>query len=61
MLYAAILDEIEAIGYQAHSKRAHTSGLRKLSLLPAIFFQVFSPPRDRRVMETDRIFPKLTN
>ena len=36
LLYRAILDEIERIDYQVHLKRAHTSGLKKLAMLPKI-------------------------
>jgi 15-cis-phytoene synthase len=52
LLYAAILDEIEANGFQVYTKRAHTSGLRKLSLLPGIFLQVFSLPRHGQLLES---------
>lgn len=37
LLYRAILDEIERIDYQVHLRRAHTSGLKKLAMLPKIF------------------------
>lgn len=40
LLYAAILDEIERIGYQVHTRRAHTSTWRKIRLLPAILMQI---------------------
>lgn len=40
LLYRAILDEIEALDYQVHRQRAHTSGLQKLLKLPAIFWTV---------------------
>jgi phytoene synthase len=40
LLYRAILDQIEAIGWRVHTQRASTSGSRKLSLLPGILWQV---------------------
>lgn len=42
LLYQAILDEIEAIQYQVYRLRAHTSGLKKLSLLPHIAYTVLT-------------------
>ena len=44
MLYATILDEIEAIHYQVYQIRAHTSTWRKIQMLPAIIFHVLSLP-----------------
>jgi 15-cis-phytoene synthase len=46
LLYRAILDEIEAIGYRVQQRRAHTSGGKKLALLPKILLTVLSlhPP-----------------
>jgi 15-cis-phytoene synthase len=46
LLYRAILDEIEAIQYRVYQVRAHTSGLKKLALLPGIIKTVLSlqPP-----------------
>jgi phytoene synthase len=45
-LYCAILDEIEAICYAVYRQRAHTSGARKLAMLPGILATVLSlhPP-----------------
>jgi 15-cis-phytoene synthase len=40
LLYKKILDEIEAIDYQVYSKRAHTTSLQKIKLLPGIIFRV---------------------
>ncbi len=40
LLYRAILDQIEAIGYRVHTQRASTSGRQKLLLLPQILWQV---------------------
>ncbi|GAP07332.1 phytoene/squalene synthetase [Anaerolinea thermolimosa] len=40
LLYRAILDEIEAIHYQVHEKRAHTSAWKKISMLPKILYCV---------------------
>ncbi len=37
MLYRAILDDIEAHDYDTFSRRAHVSGLRKLSILPGMW------------------------
>jgi 15-cis-phytoene synthase len=37
LLYRAILDEIERIGCQVHTRRAYTSGWKKLRMLPEIF------------------------
>lgn len=46
LLYQAILDEIERKNYQVHRFRAHTSGLRKIALLPKILLTVsnLQPP-----------------
>jgi phytoene desaturase len=46
LLYRAILDEIELLDFAVHTRRAHTSTLRKLRLLPGILWHVFtqSPP-----------------
>jgi 15-cis-phytoene synthase len=38
LLYRAILDRIEAGGYQVHTRRAGTSGWQKLCLLPGILW-----------------------
>ncbi len=40
LLYRAILDEIERIDYDVHRRRAHTSGLRKVLMLPGIVLSV---------------------
>lgn len=42
LLYRAILNEIEAIQYQVYRLRAHTSGLKKLTMLPHIAFTVLT-------------------
>ncbi len=42
LLYRAILDEIEAIRYCVHSMRAHTSGMKKLTMLPRILAMVIN-------------------
>jgi phytoene synthase len=46
LLYRAILDEIEAICYAVYQQRAHTSGGKKLAMLPGILATVLSlhPP-----------------
>jgi len=46
VIYRAILDEIEAIGYQVHNRRAHTSGWKKVVMLPGILWTVatLAPP-----------------
>ena len=46
LLYRAILDEIEVICYRVQEQRAHTSGRRKLAMLPGILLTVLSlqPP-----------------
>lgn len=46
LLYRAILDEIETIDYRVYAQRAHTSGLQKLLMLPAILWTVWTlePP-----------------
>jgi phytoene synthase len=41
MLYQAILNEIEAIQYQVYRLRAHTSGLKKIAMLPRIAYTIF--------------------
>jgi phytoene synthase len=38
LLYARILDEIEALGYQVYTKRAHTTLRQKVSMLPKIIY-----------------------
>ncbi len=40
LLYAAILEEIEKIRYRVYDQRAYTTGLKKISLLPAISLSV---------------------
>ena len=47
LLYRAILDQIEAIGCQVHTRRASTSGVQKLLMLPNILWRVWrlEPPR----------------
>lgn len=42
LLYQGILDEIEKIDYRVHWLRAHTSGLRKVSMLPEILLTALS-------------------
>ncbi|HVN54928.1 MAG TPA: squalene/phytoene synthase family protein [Anaerolineaceae bacterium] len=47
LLYRAILDEIEAIGYRVHQVRARITGAKKLALLPGILLSILrlKPPR----------------
>jgi phytoene synthase len=45
MLYRAILDEIENIDYQVFQKRAHTTGVKKISMLPGILATIWSIKR----------------
>ena len=40
LLYRAILDEIEAIQYRVHQSRAHTSGGKKIRMLPGIILTI---------------------
>jgi 15-cis-phytoene synthase len=40
LLYRAILDEIEAMRYAVHRARAHTSGMKKITMLPQILAMV---------------------
>jgi phytoene synthase len=44
LVYRAILDEIQAIGYRVHNQRAHTSGWKKALLLPGILWTVATLP-----------------
>ncbi len=46
LLYRAILDEIERIQYQVHTRRAYTSGWKKLRMLPGILLTTWrlKPP-----------------
>jgi len=46
LIYRAILDEIESIGYRVHNRRAHTSGWKKAVMLPGILWTVatLAPP-----------------
>ncbi len=46
LLYRAILDEIEAIHYQTHLKRAFVSGKKKLAYLPRFLWQSFTIKAD---------------
>ena len=41
LLYREILTEIEHIDYQVHLRRAHTSGWKKISMLPGIFATIW--------------------
>ena len=47
LLYRAILNRIETLGYQVHTRRASTSAGQKLLMLPGVLWQVFTlaPPR----------------
>ena len=47
LLYKAILNRIESLGYQVHSQRASTSARQKLLMLPGVLWQVATqaPPR----------------
>ena len=45
LIYQAILEEIEAIDYLVFDQRAHTTGWRKLSMLPGILLKVYTLPR----------------
>jgi phytoene synthase len=47
LLYRAILNRIEALGYQVHTQRASTSARQKLLMLPGVLWQVLTqaPPR----------------
>jgi phytoene synthase len=47
LLYRAILDEIEQMGYDVFSHRAHTSTFRKIFLMPGILRTVWSIPVPR--------------
>ncbi len=40
LIYSAILDKIEAIDYQVYEKRAHTSRIRKVLMLPGIVWKI---------------------
>lgn len=42
LLYRAILDRIEAIGYRVQTQRASTSGAQKLLMLPRILWKMFT-------------------
>jgi 15-cis-phytoene synthase len=46
LLYAAILDEIEDLGYDVYHQRAYTHSLRKIRMLPGIIYRVLTlrPP-----------------
>lgn len=59
LLYAAILHEIERIGYQVHTRRAHTSTWRKLRLLPTILLQVQRLPPLENVLASELPPPDL--
>jgi len=48
-LYRAILDEIEAIHYRVHERRAHTSAWKKLRMLPKILYRVSTLERPSSV------------
>jgi phytoene synthase len=55
LLYEAILDEIERNQYQVYEKRAHTSGLRKISMLPEIFIKIWGLKKPRVPMNFETI------
>ncbi len=40
LVYRAILDEIEAINYQVYDQRAYTTGIKKILMLPGIFWKI---------------------
>ena len=40
LLYRAILNRIEALGYRVHTQRAHTTARQKLLMLPSVLWQV---------------------
>ncbi len=46
LVYQAILDEIEAIGYQVYDRRAYTSNWRKIQMLPGMLWKIarLKPP-----------------
>lgn len=50
LLYRAILDKIESIGYHVQTQRASTSAIRKLLKLPYVLWTVLTlkPPRHTR-------------
>lgn len=54
LLYQAILDKIEAAGYQVHTQRCSTSAFEKLLRLPGILWTVFTlrPPQPARPQPT---------
>lgn len=56
ILYRAILDRIEAIDYRVHNRRAHTSALEKLRLLPGILWTVLTlrPPGEAAAADPAR-------
>jgi 15-cis-phytoene synthase len=52
LLYRAILDEIEAIHYGVYRMRAHTSGWKKLAMLPQILATVLKQKAPIRTRAT---------
>lgn len=52
LLYRAILGRIEAIDYDVHRRRAHTTGWEKLALLPGILWTVWRLPAPALSAET---------
>ncbi len=51
LLYRAILDEIVLLDFRVHTRRAHTSTWKKLTMLPGILWQVLrlSPPSSKNL------------
>jgi 15-cis-phytoene synthase len=48
LLYRAILDQIEKIHYRVHTRRAYTSTLRKITMLPGILITIYRLPKHPR-------------
>ncbi|WP_298010083.1 MULTISPECIES: phytoene/squalene synthase family protein [Anaerolinea] len=52
LLYRAILDEIEKNEYRVYSIRAHTSGWKKIALLPGILWKVKQLSNSKKILQT---------
>jgi phytoene synthase len=59
LLYRAILDRIESIGYRVHAQRASTSSLGKLLMLPSILWRVATLRQPPSAIEAQSSAPHL--
>ncbi len=51
LLYRAILDEIEKNDYRVYTKRAHTSGWKKITMLPGILWKIKQISNSKMILQ----------